>query len=153
MDQTCLDGRPGSSGRSAPTAEVLAAAKALDPEERYPGSEPAALGYCIRVPSRVESLPCPSCGRMFRVAGPTGFLGPHPICDGCLLNGDRRLGMVLTMIAVCRRYGGLIPADAAEEQLHQRELLAFARVYERFAARSGPPRPWADFLAEDPLIS
>ncbi len=108
--------------------------------------QPAA--YSIRIPSPLESVACDKCRRFFRAAGPTGFFRNRPICDGCLLIGDRQLGMVMTMITVCRYYGGMKPIDDIEEQLHQRELAAFARIYEGFAARYGPARPWSNFFVD-----
>ncbi len=105
-------------------------------------------GYSIRIPLVSEAVACGKCGRIFRAGGPTGFSEAGPICDGCLLIGDRQLGMVLTMIAVCRYYGGMTPTDEVEERLHQRELAAFARIYEGFAGHYGPPRPWSNFFTD-----
>ena len=124
--------------------------------QHWTGSEPdlkdqrarQSAEYSIRIPSTLESLACDKCLRRFRAAGPTGFFGNRPICDGCLLIGDRQLGMAMTMITVCRYYGGMKPIDDVEEQLHQRELAAFARIYEGFAARYGPARPWSNFFAD-----
>ena len=108
-----------------------------------------ASGYSIRIPSP-STVPCWTCGKIFRAAGPTGFVCSQAICDGCMLMAEKGLGMVLMMIAVCRYYGALIPQSLAEEQQHREEMLAFARVYERFAERFGPSRPWGDFLSEKP---
>lgn len=109
-------------------------------------TEPASSGYSIRIVGRLRPFPCRQCGRLLSTGGPTGFLGDFPVCDACLLAGDRQLGMAMTLITVCRFYGGAVPVDLEEERRLQREMLAFARVYERFAGQFGPARPWSDFL-------
>ncbi|MEM8930906.1 MAG: hypothetical protein AAGE94_07015 [Acidobacteriota bacterium] len=52
--------------------------------------------------------------------------------------------MVLSLVAVARMHAEVWPESAAEERAVQRDLLAFARIYDRFASRLGPARPVVD---------
>ena len=59
------------------------------------------------------------------------------ICDLCLLEGSHDLGMVLAAVAVTRAYASM-GGTPEERQAALEELGAFARVYERVAAKSWP---------------
>lgn len=96
--------------------------------------------YSVRIPPDPGQISCPRCGTAFRAAGPTGYADAHPICDLCLLESCHALGMVLALVTVTRGFGQL---ERADEQLFWESLGSlgiFARIYERFAAQSGPAR-------------
>ena len=104
---------------------------------------PAAAGpepvYTIRAaPGRQVS--CASCGRSFAGYSPVGCSDDEPVCDLCLLEGDNELGMVLALVSVVRAYATVAGAVAETRLEPLLELDLFARVYERFAAKIGPPR-------------
>ena len=94
--------------------------------------------YCLRLAEQ-GGTPCALC-REATGSGVVGYLAEDPVCDLCLLEGSSELGMVLALICVTRAYGALPLAagEGAREALI--ELGAFARIYERFAARFGPAR-------------
>ena len=103
--------------------------------------------YSIRFPEQPGETRCPRCGDRFRAAGPTGHVNDEPICDLCLLECEENLGMVLALVAVVRVYSAEQFESAEEHWEALEEVGAFARIYERSAARSGPPRifrrnPW-----------
>lgn len=106
--------------------------------------------YAIRLPEEPGWTRCFSCGVRFSAAGPTGHIGPDPICDLCLLESSKELGMVMALVAVTRTFGAYEPISVEDGLAAQAELGAFARIYERFAARSGPARV---FRLPDPLSS
>jgi len=131
----------------------LPAAAELDPASLLPACREHRLAtasldlYSIRIPASPGRVTCPRCRRRFLAAGPTGFADEETICDPCLLEADHQLGMVLALVAISRAFG------ASELETDQdyweaiSELGAFARIYERFAARHGPAR---SFTAPDP---
>ena len=125
---------PGSMGRSP--AEDEAVRPSLDPADLVVGMG----GYSIRLARPSRSVHCPLCGRSFLASGPTGFRDEEPICDLCLLEKVEDLGVVLALAAVSRAFATSRYASRAEYDLALGELGAFARIYERVAARSGPPR-------------
>jgi hypothetical protein len=107
------------------------------------GQRLLALGevlYSIRVPEPSGEVECGSCRTRFLAAGPTGYADDDPICDLCLLVASEDLGMVLALVAVVRAFA----APPYEKSRHYWAALAevgsFGRIYERVAARSGPPR-------------
>lgn len=95
-------------------------------------------GYSIQV-ARSPGIPCAECAEPTG-AGPIGCLADEPICDMCLLEGCHELGMVLAVIAVARTYASIDPLQVRERREALEELGAFVRIYERFAAKLGPPR-------------
>ena len=102
-----------------------------------------ALGevlYTIRLPETSGEAECARCGTRFRAAGPTGHANDEPICDICLLECEEELGMVLALVAVVRGFSTARCETAEEHWEALEEVGAFARIYERVAARSGPPR-------------
>ncbi len=102
--------------------------------------EPALVLYSIRIPEIPGPVACYQCGLRFHAAGPTGFADDEPICDLCLLESAHELGMVMGLVAVTREFGTR-PADKGEDYEDAlAEFGAFARIYERFAALSGPRR-------------
>ncbi len=96
--------------------------------------------FSIRIPQPAGSARCARCRVRFSAAGPTGFAKDSPICDMCLLEGSQELGMVMALVAVVRAFGAVRTATQEDYQEALSELGAFARIYERFAAKSGPPR-------------
>ncbi len=97
--------------------------------------EPA---FSIRI-AGAAGAPCALCGTATG-SGPVGYHGDVPICDLCLLDGSSALGMVLALVAVVRAFGSVKVASAAKERGALEELGSFARIYERFAAKTGPAR-------------
>ena len=83
---------------------------------------------------------CAACGRRFDGRGPSGYRDDAPICDSCLIESDAELGMVLAVISVNRVYANLSAQGSGEWLDPLLELGAFARLYELFAKRTGPPR-------------
>ena len=96
--------------------------------------------YSIRIPEPEGPARCARCRARFSAAGPTGHAEDLPICDMCLLEGSAELGMVLALAAVVRAFGTVLPESHDDYREALAELGAFARIYERFAAKSGPPR-------------
>lgn len=95
----------------------------------------------IRTPETVSQRFCGMCQQPLLVAGPTGFLGDKPVCDICMLEHNEPLGMALVLMAVARAYGAAYPESTSEEDRSRVELMAFVRLYQSHAARSGPSRP------------
>ncbi len=96
--------------------------------------------YSIQVPIYPAETECSSCELPFQAAGPTGHAGSRLICDLCLLEGCSELGMLLALASVTRAFGSLALSSREESRDALVELGAFARIYEQFAAKSGPPR-------------
>ncbi len=95
--------------------------------------------YTIREGASRSSTCC-ACGREVTGGGPVGYRGEQPVCDRCLLDGSAQLGMVIALISVTRGFAAIC-ARAPKEWLEPfKELGAFARIYECFAAKSGPMR-------------
>ena len=94
--------------------------------------------FSIRVAENSGTL-CAACCKQETGAGPVGYRNDEPVCDLCLLQSTHELGMVLAVISVVRAYAN-VRGDSEEWQRALEELGAFARVYERFAAESGPAR-------------
>ncbi len=113
---------------------------ASDPAGKPSGVLPTGVEpvYSIRIATNAGA-PCPLCGAATG-SGPVGYLGDQAICDLCLLEGSNDLGMVLALVAVVRAYGSVEQASSDEQRDALNELGAFARIYERFAAKSGPMR-------------
>ena len=86
------------------------------------------------------AVSCVACGRRFDGRSPSGYRDDAPICDSCLLQADAELGMVLAVISINRAYATLSAQGSGEWLDPLLELGAFARVYEIFAKRTGPPR-------------
>ncbi len=126
-----------------PVVREPAAVYQVEPETAagWPWSETLEnVIYSIRVPQPAGEMRCPRCRVSFSAAGPTGFAEDVPICDMCLLEGSQELGMVMALVAVVRAFGIVQPASYEDYQQALAELGAFSRIYERFAAKSGPPR-------------
>lgn len=153
------DGRQGSV--ESPLSRAAATAYPTREQQRVPMiREPAAVYdveaepavewsltddmenvlYSIRVPRPAGPAICARCRVRFPAAGPTGYAEDSPICDMCLLEGSQELGMVLALVAVVRAFGVVRASSHEDYQEALGELGAFARIYERFAAKSGPPR-------------
>ncbi len=94
--------------------------------------------YSIRVATDPGS-PCRLCASETG-SGPVGYRGEEPVCDLCLLENSPELGILLAVVAVTRAYGSVEIASTADRRDALNELGAFARIYERIAARSGPAR-------------
>ncbi len=94
--------------------------------------------YTIRIVAN-PGTQCAACGKQETGCGPVGFLDDAAICDLCLLEGSDELGMVLALISVVRAYAN-VRGTAEEWQSALEELGAFARIYDRFAAKTGPAR-------------
>ncbi len=113
----------------------------VEPAAGWPwGEELENVVYSIRVPQPAGEVRCPRCRVRFSAAGPTGYAEDVPICDMCLLEGSQELGMVMALVAVVRAFGTVRAASYEDYQEALSELGAFSRIYERFAAKSGPPR-------------
>jgi hypothetical protein len=104
--------------------------------------------YSIRVPDLPGLVACEVCDRQFAAEGPTGHLDETPICDLCLLELESQLGMVLALVSVVRSFSqteerATAPGAAAVE------VLAFSKIYGRFADRFGAPRPFNIWWKEE----
>ena len=108
------------------------------PEALSRSTETEAPLYSIRVAENSGCL-CVACSKQETGAGPVGYIDDDPVCDLCLLEGNHELGMVLAVISVVRAYAS-VKGSPEEWQSALEELGAFARVYDRFAAKSGPAR-------------
>lgn len=111
-----------------------------EPAAGWPWAELENVQYSIRLPQPPGMARCARCRVRFSAAGPTGYAEDSPICDMCLLEGSQDLGMVLALVAVVRAFGAVQPASRADYDEALSELGAFARIYESFAVKSGPPR-------------
>ncbi len=125
-----------------PTNEAPSGATSAEPKALLSGTLPVFLAiddrhYSLRV-TDLPGTPCSQCGKRTG-AGPVGYLDEEVVCDLCLLEGSHQLGMLLALESVVRAYGSLAPGDPERDDALA-ELGAFARVYERFAARFGPAR-------------
>jgi len=126
-----------SIGHPAPVLETAAESFAIWGRQNV---DPALVLYSIRVPETPGPVGCHHCGLRFHAAGPTGYADDEPICDMCLLESSHELGMVMGLIAVTRDFGARA-VDSGEQYAEAlAEFGAFARLYERFAALSGPAR-------------
>ncbi len=94
--------------------------------------------YTIRNAEGPGAL-CTACGKQETGSGPVGFLDDDPICDVCFLESSPELGMTIALISVVRAYANM-EGNPAEWLEALKELSAFARIYDRFAAKSGPAR-------------
>ena len=117
------DPQAEESGWIAPLSRLVAATSAV---------------YSIQV-ARCPGILCAECAEPTG-AGPIGCLDDEPICDMCLLEGCHELGMVLAVIAVARACASIDPRQVRERSEALEELGAFVRIYQRFAAKLGPPR-------------
>lgn len=112
-----------------------------EPAAGWPwGDEIENVLYSIRIPVPAGEARCARCRVVFSAAGPTGYAEDSPICDMCLLEGSQELGMVLALVAVVRAFGGVRPSSHGDYREALNELGAFSRIYEQFAAKSGPAR-------------
>jgi hypothetical protein len=110
---------------------------------------PLVLGtrlLSIRVPFKAATVSCAMCSNPFSAHGPTGYCEEQPICDRCLLEQENQLGMLLALSIFTRAYAVLADREERIASEAAVEMLAFARIYELFAARFGPARP-LDFSA------
>ncbi len=142
---------PERGSEEYPTRENQRAPVVREPAAVYDAeAEPAAgrpwndeledVLYSIRIPRPAGSARCARCRVRFSAAGPTGYVEDSPICDMCLLEGSQELGMAMALVAVVRAFGTVRSSSHGDYQEALGELGAFARIYERFAAKSGPPR-------------
>lgn len=80
--------------------------------------------------------------------GPVGWSGEGGgLCDACLTECHRPLGMVLVMANLVRELGERETADADEDLHLMAILMAMARMYAKSASKVWPRRP-LDFLKE-----
>ena len=98
--------------------------------------------YSIRY-VKEDAGPCSSCDDCEEIGrGPIGFHGQRPVCDWCLLMGDRDLGGLLVMAHLTRevdRLRGLMSdQDRALEALSV--FTSWARYYSGDADGKWPPR-------------
>lgn len=104
--------------------------------------------YTIRLPATPGPTLCSDCGRSFVATGPVGHANGEVRCDLCFLQACNPLGMVLAVVTMVRGIGAIPPPHGPMERSALEralaELYAFARIYERHAARWGPRR--ADFV-------
>ena len=130
-------------GQEALVVREPAAVYEADPETATSWSTTQEIGlqsYSIRIPAPSGLVECARCRTRFTAAGPTGYAEEVEICDMCLLEAAPELGMVIALVAVVRAFGTVAPSDHEDYREALAEIGAFARVYEKFAARSGPPR-------------
>ncbi len=133
---------------------------ALAPSPQQPEADPTPLPaalprstktddplYTIRIADNPGTT-CATCGKQETGSGPVGFLDDEPVCDLCLLEGSPELGMVLALISVVRAYANM-NGTPEERQAALEELGAFARIYDRFAAKTGPARIIKFFREDD----
>ncbi len=112
-----------------------------EPTVRWPWQDELAAGeFSIRIPEPAGQARCGRCRTRFSAAGPTGFAEDVPICDLCLLENSPELGMVMAVVAVVRAFGTARPSSHEDYHEALYELGAFARIYDRFASKSGPAR-------------
>ncbi len=104
----------------------------------------------IRIPPKSAFVNCELCSKLFSAKGPTGYYEDRPICDRCMLEHESQLGMMLALSIFTRTYARLAAEEGPTAAEAANEMLAFARVYEYFAGRYGPPRS-LDFNAMNPL--
>lgn len=107
-----------------------------------PRAEATTVGYSIRMPLSPRQTHCPHCRRSFRVAGPTGYEESGPICDVCLFERAEDLGLLLALASAVRAFASYRTDDGEIYSQALDELGSVARLYERLAARCGPPRPF-----------
>ncbi len=139
MNDTLLDpaGSLEQALSSVSTAAALATGEALIGDSL--SQTPTDLAhYSIRVASD-PGTPCVICGEATG-AGPVGYRGEDPICDRDLLESCHVLGMVMALVAVARASAAAMMEHPEAGQDAMKEVGAFIRIYERFAAKSGPPR-------------
>lgn len=105
-------------------------------------------GHAIRIPPAPATVWCPHCNRSLLAAGPTGYLDDLPLCDVCLLQQAPDLGLLLALMAVARACAN-VEGSLEERRAALFELGGFVRIYERFAARHGPPRRFESPLGLD----
>jgi hypothetical protein len=67
-------------------------------------ADPAELDYSIRHPAGVGWTLCAICHADTRVDGPMGFAGYDPICQPCLFKGSEKLGMVIALVTIVRKF-------------------------------------------------
>ena len=130
---------PLRSSLPHPTSGTRSARVAADPagEPSRNADATAEPVYNIRVADTAGV--CPRCGESTGT-GPVGYHGDQAICDLCLLEGSNELGMVLALVAVTRACASVELTSDADRRAADAELGAFARIYESFAAKSGPAR-------------
>ena len=104
------------------------------------GADAAGRGVFSIREAASHSLKCATCNETITGGGLVGHLGEEVVCDLCLLEKSPKLGMAMALIAVNRLY--VVASESAPEDslAALMELGAFARVYEIFAAKSGPMR-------------
>ncbi len=131
--------RPGSASPAPPPpVDVDSAADSSGADSSGAAKPAAGPVYSIRLATE-PGAPCRLCAAETG-SGPVGYRGDEPICDLCLLEDAPVLGMVLALVAVVRAYASVVPASTDERRGALNELGAFARIYEAFAAKSGPMR-------------
>lgn len=109
----------------------------------WAGSAPklAERTYSIRMPEHPGKVPCARCGGRFQATGPTGHADQEPICDPCLLECERDLGLALGLVSVMRTYASASFSSVRDHWDALVEVGAIARVYEGVAGdRFGPAR-------------
>jgi hypothetical protein len=143
MLESSLDGATAMGCRSALQMPI-----APEPEIRSRLQAPVTglvLGSClfsIRVPPSSAIVSCELCSKPFSAQGPTGYYDDRPICDACLLEQENQLGMLMALAIFTRSYARLAATEGVAAAEAAVEMLAFARIYELFAARFCPARPF-----------
>lgn len=136
--------RPEAKQRM-PGRELQVALETPEPERKQPRTAlpRLVLGsrlFSIRVPPIPDIVACELCSTPFSAHGPTGYYEERPICDRCLLEQDYQLGMLLVLSIFIRNSSELAAEPNPTGAEARIEMLAFARIYELFSARYGPPR-------------
>lgn len=151
-------GRAVAFGPATSRASRSALQMPIAPEPEIRASVPATatrlvLGSClfsIRVPPQSAIVNCELCAKPFSAQGPTGYYDDRPICDACLLEQENQLGMLMALAIFTRSYARLAATEGEAAAEAAVEMLAFARIYELFAARFCPARPF-DFSSVSAL--
>ena len=131
----------GVSAGGAAVAETLGLGRAGPAMAPAPETDP---DLSIRMPGASGTVECVACRTGVALSGPTAFRDAFVVCDGCLLRAEPELGMLLAVAAVVRSYGQARPEGLLDETTLRTELLAFARVYEKWAGERGPGRTSLD---------
>lgn len=129
--------------RSRETLQMPVAApepEAVRPRSALPRLVPGSRLISIRVPPISDVVTCELCSKPFSAEGPTGYYEERPICDRCLLEQNPQLGMLMILSIYVRTCSELAIEPGPTGTEATVEMLAFARIYELFSARYGPPR-------------
>ncbi|MEM1183135.1 MAG: hypothetical protein AAGM22_32630 [Acidobacteriota bacterium] len=95
-------------------------------------------GYSIRITEETDTR-CVICSEATG-SGPVGHFEDAPICDRCLDEGCKDLGMILALITAARIHDSLVRQSPDEQAGHLETLGAFIASFGRFASRWGQVR-------------